>query len=306
VGGAGHAAAVRRVALVTAEGEDDVLAVSLRGGRVIGRVRLAAHPTTVAAGATGPAVAVSPQAGTVTILRPRTLRPIAVLRGFRSPQIAAVAPGGHWALVSDAAAGSVSAIDLDTGRIADRVRVGRGAHHLAISPDGAAAWVALGETARTIVTLDCSDMLRLRVTGRLRPRAAAHDLAFSPSGAAVWVTSAAEPYVTVFDAASGRPLARIPAGAPPQHVAFAGPGIPRAYIASGYGSSLEMVDPGSRRVVRRTALPYGSFNLAVAGGVVVTTSLLDGRVTELAAATLRRRMQRTVAPAARAVAIAEW
>ena len=306
MGSAGHAAAVRRVALVTAEGEDEVLAVSLRGGRVIGRVRLAAHPTTVAAGATGPAVAVSPQSGTVTILRPRTLRPIAVLRGFRSPQIAAVAPGGHWALVSDAAADSVSAIDLDTGRIADRVRVGRGAHHLAISPDGAAAWVALGETARTIVTLDCSDMLRLRVTGRLHPRAAAHDLAFSPSGAAVWVTSAAEPYVTVFDAASGRPLARVPAGAPPQHVAFAGPGIPRAYIASGYGSSLEMVDPGSRRVVRRTALPYGSFNLAVAGGVVVTTSLLDGRVTELAAATLRRRMQRTVAPAARAVAIAEW
>jgi len=306
VGSPAPAAPVRRVALVTAEGEDEVLAVSLPGGRVTGRVRLAARPTTVAAGAVGPAVAVSPESGTVTILRPRTLRPVAVLRGFRSPQIAAVAPGGHWALVSDAGAGTVAAIDLDTGRIADRVRVGHGAHHLAISPDGAAAWVALGETARMIVTLDCSDMLRLRVTGRLHPPATAHDLAFSPSGATVWVTSAAAPYVTVFDAVSGRPLARVPAGAPPQHVAFAGPGSPRAYIASGYGSALEMVDPGSRRVVRRTALPYGSFNLAVAGGVVVTTSLLDGRVTELAAATLRPLVQRTVAAEARAVAIAGW
>jgi DNA-binding beta-propeller fold protein YncE len=294
------------VALVTAEGEDEVLEVSLPGGRVIRRVRLAAPATTVAAGGSGPAVAVSPQSGTVTILRPRTLRPAAVLRSFRSPQIAAVAPGGHWALVSDAAAGSVSAVDLRTGRVADRVWVGRGAHHLAISPDGGAAWVALGETARTIVTVDCSDMRRLRVTGRIHPPVAAHDLAFSPGGATVWVTSAAEPYVTVFDAASGRPRARVPAGAAPQHVAFGGPGSPHAYIASGYGSSLEMVDPRSGRVVRRAALPYGSFNLAVAGGVVVTTSLLDGHVTELGTAALRRRMEVAVAPEARSVAIADW
>jgi DNA-binding beta-propeller fold protein YncE len=294
------------VALVTAEGEDEVLAVSVPGGRVLRRVRLAAAATTVAAGGSGPAVAVSPRSGMVTILRPRTLRPATVLHSFRSPQIAAVAPGGDWALVSDAAAGSVSAIDLRTGRVADRVWVGHGAHHLALSPDGGAAWVALGETARTIVTLDCSDMRRLHVTGRIHPPVAAHDLAFSPGGATVWVTSAAEPYVTVLDAASGRPVARIPAGAPPQHVAFGGPGKAHAYIASGYGSSLEMVDPRSGRVMHRATLPYGSFNLAVAGGVVVTTSLLDGRVTEFSAATLRRRVEHAVAPAARAVAIADW
>jgi DNA-binding beta-propeller fold protein YncE len=299
--GAGHA-----VALVTAEGADEVLAVSVPHGRVIRRVRLAAPATTVAAGRFGPAVAVSPASGTVTILRPRTLRPAAVLRSFRSPQIAAVAPGGAWALVSDAAAGSVSAIDLATGRVADRVFVGYGAHHMAISPDGGAAWVALGETAHTIVTLDCSDMRRLRVTGRIHPAVAAHDLAFSPSGATVWVTSASVPYLTVYGAASRRPLARVGAGDPPQHVAFGGPGEPYAYIASGYGSSLEMVDPRSGRVVRRAILPYGSFNLGVAGDVVVTTSLLNGHVTELAAATLRRRAERVVAGEARAVAVAAW
>jgi hypothetical protein len=38
----------------------------------------------------------------------------------------------------------------------------------------------------------------------------------------------------------------------------------------------------------------------------VTTSLLDGRVTELAAGTLQRRMQHAVAPEARSVAIADW
>jgi DNA-binding beta-propeller fold protein YncE len=177
---------------------------------------------------------------------------------------------------------------------------------MAVSPDGAAAWVALGETAHTIVTLDCSDMRRLRVTGRIHPAVAAHDLAFSPSGATVWVTSAAAPYVTVYGAASRRPLTRVSAGAAPQHVAFGGAGARYAYIASGYGSALEMVDPRSGRIVRRAALPYGSFNLAVGGDIVVTTSLLNGHVTELAAATLRRLAERVVAGEARAVAIAAW
>jgi DNA-binding beta-propeller fold protein YncE len=206
--------------------------------------------------------------------------------------------------VSDAATGSVSAVNLNTAQVVDRVWVGLGAHHLAISPHGTTAWVALGETARTIVTLDWSRMRHLRVTGRIHPPVAAHDLAFSPGGATVWVTSASEPYVSVLDAVSGRRLARIRAGAPPQHVVFGGPAAPHAYLSSGYGSAIEMVDPGSGRVVRRTALPYGSFNLAVAGDVLVTTSLLDGRVTELDAATLRLRSVRTVAPEARSVAIA--
>jgi len=295
----------RQVALVTAEGEDEVLAVSVPGGRVIRRIRLAARPTTIAAGTAGPAVVVSPQSGTVTLLSPQTLRPEAILHSFRSPQIAAIAPGGNWALVSDAATGSVSAVNLNTAHVADRVWVGLGAHHLAISPDGTTIWVALGETARTIVTVDCSQMRHLRVTGRIHPPVAAHDLAFSPGGATVWVTSASEPYVSVLDAVSGRRLGQIPAGAPPQHVVFGGPAAPYAYLSSGYGSAIEMVDPSSGRVVRRTDLPYGSFNMAVADGVLVTTSLLDGRVTELDAATLRRRIVRTVAPEARSVAIAD-
>jgi len=288
---------------VSVEGENGVFAVSLPGGRILRRAAVAAHPTTVAEGGTGPVVAVSPQAGVVTLLAPRTLRRNQVVGGFRSPQIAAVASGGRWALVTDAAAGTVSALDLRTGNVADRVRVGQGAHHIAISPDGRRAWVALGETAEAIVTVDCADMRRLRVTGRIDPQVAAHDLAFAPGGATVWVTSATRPFVSVLSAASGRVLARIPAGAAPQHVAFGGR---YAYVTSGYGASIEMVDSADGRVVRTAAVPYGSFNLAVAGRVLVVTSLLDGRVTELDARTLRRLMSRVVAPQARSVALGLW
>jgi YVTN family beta-propeller protein len=294
---------LRPVAIVTVEGEDGVFAVSLPGGRVLRRAALAPHPTTVAAGRTGPVVAVSPQSGTVTLLAPRSLRRMQVVTAFRSPQIAAIVPGRPWALVSDAAAGTLSALDLRTGNVADRVRVGHGAHHIGISRDGRRAWVALGETAGTIVTVDCADARRLRVTGRIRPPVAAHDLAFAPDGRTVWVTSATQPFVSVLSATSGRVLARIPAGRAPQHVVFGGSD---AYVTSGYGSSIEMVDVARGRVVRSASVPYGSFNLALAGRVLVVTSLLDGRVTELDAGTLRRLMSRTVAPEARSVAVGRW
>jgi YVTN family beta-propeller protein len=174
---------------------------------------------------------------------------------------------------------------------------------MAISPDQRVAWVALGETAHTIVRLNITDPKHLRVAGRLHPRTASHDLAFSPSGKTVWVTSSDAPYVTIYDAATGRPVATVPAGTAPQHVAFSQTTPARAYIASGYGRSLEMVDVASGRILHRAALPYGSFNLFALGSMVATTSLLDGEVTVLNARNLRRRLSATVAPQAREIVL---
>ena len=64
-----------------------------------------------------------------------------------------------------------------------------------------------------------------------------------------------------------------------------------------------MVSAVTRKVLRHARLPYGSFNLSTFGDMIVTTSLLDGRVTVLHTQTLRRVAGRTVAPNARAVAI---
>jgi DNA-binding beta-propeller fold protein YncE len=289
-------------AVVTAETEHAVLEVSAGTGRVMRRVPVTGDPTTLAAAPAGPVVVCSPASGTVTLLSWPRLQPVAVLHRFRTPEIAAVTPDGKWALVSDAA-GTVSAIRLSSHRIVARVWVGRGAHHMAISPDQRVAWVALGETATTIIRLDIADPKRLRVAGRLHPRAASHDLVFAPNGRSVWVTSSDAPYVTVYDAASGRPVAAVPAGIAPQHVAFdhAAPG--RAYITSGYGRSLEMVDAATLRILRRAGLPYGSFNLSALGSVVATTSLLDGKVTVLHVGDLRTRMSATVAPEAREIVL---
>ncbi len=292
------------VALVTAEGENEVLAVALPGGQVLRRVHLH-DPQTIASGAAGPAVVVSPS-GTVTILTWRSLRIRAVLRGFRSPQIAAITPDYGAAYVTDAATGELSVIDLGSHRVVDRVFVGFGAHHLTISPDEQRAWVALGERATTIVVLDTSRANRPRVLRRIQPPVSAHDLAFSPDGLTVWATSDSAPSVSVLDARSGRRVATVPAGPPPQHVVFIPYGRPRAYITSGYGSSIEMVDARTRRILKRTTVAYGSFNLATSGDLIATASLLNGAVSEFAGPTLSHWMTVKVAPVARDLAISVW
>ena len=150
--------------------------------------------------------------------------------------------------------------------------------------------------------LDVSDPWRPKVVGRFDPGFAAHDLAFS-SDWRVWVTAADRRSVTIFDSRTRRPVARVAAGAPPQHVAF-GP-IREAFVTSGYGSSLEIVDRSSGRIRRTVHVPYGSFNVATFGSFVVTSSLLRGTVTELTDEG-RVWMKRRVAPAARSVAVATF
>ena len=194
-------------------------------------------------------------------------------------------------------------IDLERQRIVRRLHVGAGAHHMSFSPDGKRLWIALSEVATTVVRLDTSDLARPRIAGRLHPRFPSHSVGFAPDGRTVWLSSARAPYVTVYNAATGRVVKVIRAGRAPQEVAFSGA---RALLTSGYGSSIEAVLWRTYRRLGTVPMPYGSFNLATFGGQVVTSSLFTGQVVELEAGTLRRFWTTKVAPATRYVAISVW
>jgi DNA-binding beta-propeller fold protein YncE len=267
------------VALVTAEKENALLVVAL-DGTVIRRIALPAGPQNVDAPGSGGGtfVVASPAAGAVTLLDERTLRVVKILRGFGAPHLAAVAPGGRWAYVTDDPRGLLVVIDLARRRVVRRVDVGAGAHHLTVSPDGSRIWVALGERTRTIVVLDSSRPARPVVVGRFDPGFGAHDVVFAQDGRRVWVTADDRADLTVFDAATRKRLFTVPAAAPPQHVLFA---HGRAYVTSGNASLLEVVDPTHGRVLSSVRVPYGSFNLAAGGGYVLVSSLFRGTLTEL-------------------------
>jgi DNA-binding beta-propeller fold protein YncE len=278
-GGAGaRSAGGSPVALVTAESENALLAISLPDGALLRRVALATDPENVDVQPSGPAVVVSAKAGVVSILAWRSLRPVSILHGFRNPHIAAIAPDGEWAYVTDDGTGLLSVIELARAKVVRRVFVGVGAHHLSFSPDERRLWIALGERARTIVVLDTSRPSRPRVITRFDPGFLAHDLAFGPNGRRVWVTADAGNDVGVFDSASRRLLFTVPVGPPPQHVAVGRRGF--AYLTSGYGSRIVMADARGH-VIRSGQIPYGSFNVTTIGRLVVTSSLLRGTLTEL-------------------------
>ncbi len=296
--------ASRPVAIVAAEASNQVIAVSLgpHGGHVLRRVHVV-DPLMVAAPLHGPAVVLSPATGTVTLLAWHSLRPVEVFHGFRDPEVARIAPGNRYVYVADGGTGDVTVIDLDRRRIVDRLHVGAGAHHMSFSPDGKRLWIALSEVATTVVRLDTSDLARPRSVGRLHPRYPGHSVGFAPDGRTVWLSSARAPYVTVYNAATGKVVTVVAAGRAPQEVAFSGA---RALLTSGYGSSIEAVLWRTYRRLGTAPMPYGSFNLATFGGEVVTSSLLTGYVTELEAGTLHRFWTVKVAPETRYVAISLW
>jgi DNA-binding beta-propeller fold protein YncE len=282
---------------VTAETRNQLVAVDLRTGRVLRRLPEPSDPENVVMGPIP--IVVSSASHTVSLLNSRDLRPFAVLRRFASPHIATFATGGRFAYVSDDGAGTVTPIDLRAGTELAAVAVGAGAHHMAASPDGRRLWVALGESARTIVVLDTSDRAHPRVLQRFDPGFVAHDLVFSPDGRSVWISSASGPEVTVFDSGTRRMRFRVAVGPPPQHIAFARSSV---YLTSGYGSRVERVAAASGRLLARAVSPYGSFELDAAYGYVVVSSLLRGTLA-IYDLKLARERTLTLAPATRDVAI---
>jgi DNA-binding beta-propeller fold protein YncE len=291
------------VALVTAETQNRLLAIALPSGKVLRRLRMPADPENVAVVGAGHAVVVSPRAGAVTVLSTPSLRVVRILRGFSDPHVVAATADLQGVYVTDDGSGQLVAIRFSPRpHVVRRVFVGLGAHHFAVSPAGNEAWIALGERASTIVMVDVSDPWRPKVVGRFDPGFAAHDVAFS-SDWRVWVTAADRRFVTVFDTRTLRPVARIPAGAPPQHVAIGY--VDDAFVTSGYGGSLEIVDRSSGRIRRTVRVPYGSFDVTVGGGFAVTTSLLRGTVTEVDDGG-RVRLSKRLAPATRGVAVAAF
>src|SRR5207253_10614591 len=127
----------------------------------------------------------------------------------------------------------------------------------------------------------------------------AHDLAFSPDGRRMWLTYDDRSTITVYEATwPPRRLFTIPAGSPPQHVAFGR----YAYVTSGNDGRLRVFSLAGRQLgVAQT--PPGSFNLGLGGGLVLTPSLTNGTLTELRDSGSRICTKR-IAPAARDAAVA--
>jgi hypothetical protein len=265
---------LRPTALVTADLESRLVVVDLPGGHVREHVATLPYPRSIERVGRAAVVAHS-EIGAVTIVETPSLAIRGVLHDFSEPRYTAAHPDGRHAYVTDAKLGEVVALDVRTGRVLGRARVGRGARHVSIDPAGRRLWIALGTKAEEIAVVDVADPGRPRFVRTFRPPFLAHDVGFAPDGRRAWVSSGDRNQLVVFDTRTGRLLARPYGDAPPQHLTFAG-GL--AYVTSGWSGTLRLhrVDG---RTLGRTVIPVGSYNVQEALGWVVTSALGRGDLT---------------------------
>ena len=261
------------VALVTADTESRVVAVRLPDGKVLRSIPTLPGPRSIELAGRGDAAVVGHTAvAAVTLVDATRLRVEHVLRDFAEPRYTAAHPDGRHAYVTDSAASEVVAVDVGRGRILGRARVGGWARHVSLDPSGTVLWVRLGTATQRLAVVDVTDRARPRLLRHVVPPWGAHDVGWLPSGRGIWVTSGDRGAMAVFDL-DGRPRVHLPAGAPPQHVSF-GRGV--AYVASGDDGTVTVHDLRTGRVLRRTRVPVGSYNVQHEGSYVLTPSLTRG------------------------------
>jgi len=258
------------VVLVTADEEARLVAVDLATGHVRRHVRTLASPRSIETVGETAVVAHTEQSAVSLV---RDFKIARVLRGFDEPRYTSAHPNGRHAFVTDAARGEVVAVDVVRGDVVSRVHVGSRARHISISPNGRTLWVALGSKARDIAIVDLST----RAVRTFRPPFLAHDVGWTPDGRHVWVTSGDRQELAVYDARTGRIVARPDGDWPPQHVTFAR-GL--AYVTSGWSGTVR-VHRAAGQELRRNPVPLGSYNVQSAAGRVVTPSLGHGALTVL-------------------------
>ncbi|HEY6054994.1 MAG TPA: hypothetical protein VIU86_13745 [Gaiellaceae bacterium] len=257
------------LALVTADLESRLVAVDLTTGRARAHVPTLAFPRSIESVGEAAVVAHS-ELGAVTIVR--GLRVAHVLRDFGEPRYTAAHPDGRHAFVTDAARGELAVLDVVAGRVVARTAVGPLARHVTIDPTGRTVWVSLGAKAERIAVVDVTHPARPRLVETFRPPFLAHDVGWSPDGRRVWVSSGDRNELAVYDARSGRLLARPSGDWPPQHVTFHR-GL--VYVTSGWSGTLR-VHRLDGEPLRTTVVPVGSYNVQQGAGRVVTPGLGTG------------------------------
>jgi YVTN family beta-propeller protein len=117
----------------------------------------------------------------------------------------ALRPQGDRAFVANIRSGSVTVIDLKTGKALRSISTGAGAEGIDVSPDGKEAWVSNRE-ANTVSVIDAE---KLEIVAELKSESFPIRVKFTPDGKHVLVSNARSGDVAVFDAGSRAEAHRI-------------------------------------------------------------------------------------------------
>ncbi|MEO5576896.1 MAG: hypothetical protein ABIR67_14785 [Gaiellaceae bacterium] len=259
------------LALVTADLESHVVAISLSTGRIHRRLRTPPDPRSIESIGGRAAIVAHTGSGRMTLVDSElAVRPI---HGpFEAPRYSAVSPDGRFAYVTDSERREVAIVNLRIRRVVRRIPVGGPARHLSLDPLGRRLWVVLGTKSAEIAIVSLDHPRGPRVIDRVQPPFLAHDVGYEPRGARVWVTSGDRRQLAIYEDHGVRLVRVLRGDAPPQHVTFLDG---RAFVTSGDDAVLRVHAPGGR-LLRSAVVPVGSYNVQHGFGLILTPSLSQG------------------------------
>lgn len=117
----------------------------------------------------------------------------------------AVVPGGARAFVANIQPGTVTALDLKTGKHLGNIKTGAGAEGIDVTPDGKQVWV----TNRAADTVSVVDAKSLKVLATLKSPKFPIRVKITPDGKHALVSNAESGEISVFSVASRKLLRRI-------------------------------------------------------------------------------------------------
>lgn len=135
---------------------------------------------------------------------------------YKTPVNLAISPDGNFLYVVCEHSNSLVVVDLDTGRVAIEIAVGRRPHDVAVSPDGRTLYV----TNRLSDSLSVIDAASRRVVREITVGDEPHGVLTDASGRFVYVLNTAQDCISVIDAASLRETKRLVAGRGPWSLAL--------------------------------------------------------------------------------------
>ena len=277
--------------LVTADLESHVAVVDVTSGRVVRRIQTIAGPRSIESAFSTWAVVAHTASGRLSVVHAPTRR-VRVVDGLRSPRYAAVHPtrwpsdtdtaGSPLAYVTDSTRRELVTLDVPRARILWRTAVPGPARHVTVDSGGRRLYTALGSKADRIAVLDLEEPRRPRLARTFATPFLAHDVVCDPSGRHLWVSSGDERRLAIYELDGRQPLEIVPAGSPPQHVAFGDRGL--TYVASGDDGTVRR-HSGTGTLLDETRVPVGSYNVTSPGIATrlgaVTPSLARGTLAML-------------------------
>ncbi|MDQ4504215.1 beta-propeller fold lactonase family protein [Sinomonas sp. ASV322] len=187
------------------------------------------------------------------------------LTGTQKATLAAVVPDPRVATIPQAfvanfSSGTVSAVDLSTGKSLAEIPVGSGPGTVVTSPDHTKAFVANQNSGSVSVIDIAADAVVATIpTGKVPA-----GLAVSPDSKTLWVAEYGENAVQAFDAATGAAGAKVTVGAGPENLALTPDGT-TLVAANKNGNTVTLVDTSSKTAKATVQTGQQPFGVAVTG-----------------------------------------